>query len=807
LKTKGIYLLYRALQGLGLPLVLLYWAWRGLRNRAYWASLPQRFGFLPPSFTQTGHGAIWLHAVSVGEMLGALELLRGLRAAFPHTRIFVSTGTLAGHATAQAKLAGVADGVFFAPMDYVFAVRQVLRRLRPAMLLVVETEIWPNLFREAKRTGAALVVLNGRISDRAFPRYRRLAWFFGAVWPAVDRIQAQSAEMRERFLALGAPPERVEVAGNFKYDFAALPAAADSPVRHWLAMRQPSAVWIAASTMPGADADDVDEDQCVVDSWLRLTARHPGVVLIWGPRKPERFDIAAQKLEAAGTDYNRRSQLANAGGEAGDRARVLLLDTIGELSGLFDAADVVFMGGTLARRGGHNILEPALFAKPVIVGPHMENFTAIAEEFRQAGALAEIGSPHELAQAVADLIENPERRRELGRRGLAAAETRRGATARALTAVRELYAMQLPVYRPAWPWYPLARLLAGAWALGSRRRQKRHRRIAHELPVPVVSVGNLTMGGTGKTPCVLSLAAGLKKRGRTPGILTRGYGRISPEPISILGAGAQASPVETGDEPQIFLRSGLAPVGIGADRFRAGQLLLCRFPSVDTILLDDGFQHRKLQRTVDLVLVDALDPFGGGSVFPLGRLREPLDALARADIFLITRSDLSDGVPALERAIRVRNARAPIFHAVTRPHAWVEADSGREFGPSAAPFHHPAAFCGLGNPHSFRQTLIALGIHPVDWIQFSDHHRYRPTELRRLGRWQSEAGAGALVTTEKDAMNLCEGFAGLLAPLPLFYLKIALEIDGEEELLAAIEQRITASTGRPPRRENVSDGY
>jgi tetraacyldisaccharide 4'-kinase len=790
LKTKGIYLLYRVLQGFALPLVLLYWAWRGLRNRAYWASLLERFGFLPSSFTQTGQGAIWLHAVSVGEVLGALELVGGLRAAFPRTRIFVSTGTLAGRATAQAKLDGLVAGVFFAPIDYVFAVRRVLRSLRPAVVLVVETEIWPNLFRECQRTGAGLAVLNGRISDRAFPRYRRWAWFFGAVW-SVDRIQVQSAEMRERYLALGAPPERVEVAGNFKYDFAARAAAADSPVRHWLAARQPAAVWIAASTMPVAEADDVDEDRCVVESWLQLAARHPGLVLIWAPRKPERFDLVAQKLEAAGVSYQRRSQIPDtAAGEAGDKSRVLLLDTIGELSGLFDIADVVFMGGTLARRGGHNILEPALFAKPVIAGPHMENFTAIAEEFRQAGAVAEIAGPDELAETVSELLEDPERRRELGRRALGAAEARRGATARALAAVRELYATHLPVYRPAWPWYPLARLLAGAWAIGSRRRQKRQQRAARSLPVPVISAGNLTMGGTGKTPCVLWLAAGLIERGHVPGILTRGYGRISPEPISVLGPGAQASPAETGDEPQIFLRSGLAPVGIGADRFRAGQLLLARFPSVDRILLDDGLQHCKLERAVNLVLVDALDPFGGGSVFPLGRLREPLDALARADIFLITRTDLSDGVPALERAIRARNARAPIFHAVTHPRAWVEAASGREYDPAAAPLDHPAAFCGLGNPQSFRQSLNTLSIQPVDWVRFPDHHRYRPAELKRMGRWLRDAGARALVTTEKDAVNLCEDFACLLAPLPLFYLRIALEIARRDELLEAIEQRI-----------------
>src|SRR5580704_3764421 len=227
LKTKGIYFLYRFLQAFGLPVVLLYFLFRGLRNRGYWHSLPQRFGFLPRSFTQTGPGAIWLHAVSVGEVLSCMEFLRQLRAEFPRTRIFVSTSTLAGRAAAGDKLGSLADGVFYAPVDYVFVVRRVLRTLRPSVVVIAETEIWPNLFRETKRIGAALTLVNGRISDKAFARYSRWRGLFASVLPAVDVILAQSEEIRERFVALGAHPDRVTAAGNFKYDFdpRELPAA------------------------------------------------------------------------------------------------------------------------------------------------------------------------------------------------------------------------------------------------------------------------------------------------------------------------------------------------------------------------------------------------------------------------------------------------------------------------------------------------------------------------------------------------------------------------------------------------------
>jgi 3-deoxy-D-manno-octulosonic-acid transferase len=538
LKIRGIYFLYRVLQAFALPVLILYFLFRGLRNRGYWRSLPQRFGFLPRSYRQTGPGAIWLHAVSVGEVLACVEFLRRLRAEFPRTRLFVSTSTLAGRATAGDKLRDLADGVFYAPVDYVWAVRRVLRALRPAAVVIAETEIWPNLFREVHRTGAGLAIVNGRISDRAFPRYLPWRWFFRGVLSAADSILAQTDAMRERFLALGAIPERTRTGGNFKYDFEARPAAAGSPVPALLERARPGKVWIAASTMPPAGPSgrpgDVDEDDVVIAAFQELAARHPDLLLILAPRKPERFDTAAGKLEAAGIPYLRRSRLD--GSDTLALPAVLLLDTIGELSGLFSVADAVFMGGTLARRGGHNILEPAFFAKPVIAGPHMENFQAIADEFRASGACVEIEDAAGLAGAVARLLEAPERAREIGQRAHSAAEARGGATARAVTLVRELY--RVPRYRPAQPWFAAASVLARLWRWGARKKQRRDYARRRKLPAPVISVGNITMGGTGKTPCVLLLAQILKQRGRRPGILTRGYGRNSPQKHLALEPGA-----------------------------------------------------------------------------------------------------------------------------------------------------------------------------------------------------------------------------------------------------------------------------
>jgi tetraacyldisaccharide 4'-kinase len=708
-----------------------------------------------------------------------VEFIRRLRDVLPQTRIFVSTSTLTGREVAGKTLEGLAEGIFYIPSDYAFAVRRVLRTLRPSVVLVAETEIWPNLFREAKRTRASLALVNGRISDRAFERYRRQRWFFGPVLAQADAILAQSDEIARRFVAIGAPADRVRTAGNFKYDFEARTPDPQSPVLAWIARIEPARVWIAAST---TFEGGVDEDDAVLAAWQELRRRYPDLALILAPRKPERFGPVAAKLDAAGIVYWRRSA------DATD-ARVLLLDTMGELAGLFSIADVVFMGGTLSIRGGHNVLEPALFGRPVIVGPRMENFQAIADEFHAAGAYVEIEDGQVLAEAVSRLLENRAEAEEIGRRAMACAAASRGASARTAAAVRELYAERIPRYRPALPWYPLARVLALAWRWGGKLKQEADLRAQKKLDLPVISVGNLAMGGTGKTPCVLRLAELLRDSGHRPGILTRGYKRHTPHDQLVLAPGAAVSAAQSGDEPQIFIRSELAPVGIGADRWRCGMLLRRHF-DVDVMLLDDGFQHLKVARNLDIVLLDALNPFAGGVVFPVGRLREPASALARADIIVITRASDSDLACAVEHALKQWNPEAPVFRAWVEPREWVENRSGRRFPVAERPFGPAGVFCGLGNPLTFRHTLSGLGVEPLAWVDFEDHHRYRPNELRRTAHLLEAARAEAAVTTEKDAVNLCDGCDDLMSPLPIYWLRIGMKVEREEEFLAAVSEAL-----------------
>jgi tetraacyldisaccharide 4'-kinase len=221
---------------------------------------------------------------------------------------------------------------------------------------------------------------------------------------------------------------------------------------------------------------------------------------------------------------------------------------------------------------------------------------------------------------------------------------------------------------------------------------------------------------------------------------------------------------------------------------------------VGVLVLDDGFQHRGLARDVDIVLIDALAPFGGGAAFPLGRLREPVAALARANLVLITRCDASDLAEPIAREVRRWNPHAPLFQAAVQPLAWVEQHTGKRFGLTERPFDRAGAFCGLGNPTTFRRTLEAMGVEIADWIEFDDHHRYRPRELRHVAHHMAANGATALVTTEKDAINLCETAAELVAPLPLYWLQIGIEIDREREFLHAVEEirQRSATTSSAP---------
>jgi len=423
-----VYTIYSALLSLAFALAVPWYLWKDRGTGKYRASFRERLGRLPAGLADSAAPAVWIHAVSVGEVLAARPLVRALRDRLRGHRIVLSTTTVTGQALAR-RTVGEADAVFFAPFDWVGPVRQALAAVRPSLLVLVETELWPNLIRQAHLAGTRVAVVNGRISARSFRRYRLVSTLLRRVLGEVDLFLMQAEAHAERIRALGAPPGRVRVTGNLKYDALPPEARTSEPLARLLLDGQPDRVlWIAGSTVPG-------EEEHVLRALREVRARVPGVRLVIAPRHPERFAEVAPLAEKAGFSATRRTALGDRPWSDGD---VLVLDTMGELAQAYALATVVFVGGSLEPAGGHNVLEPAVAGKAIVVGPHMENFQEIADLFRGEGALVQVASPGELGGAIAGLLSDPERRRAVGARARALVARHRGAVAGTLDALAEL---------------------------------------------------------------------------------------------------------------------------------------------------------------------------------------------------------------------------------------------------------------------------------------------------------------------------------------------------------------------------------
>jgi len=383
-------------------------------------------GVLPPG----RGGAIWVHACSMGEVLAARTLICGLRERFPGHPIVLSTVTRTGYDIAQRSLKGCLEGLFYFPFDLPLAVRRAVAAVRPAAVVIVETEIWPNFLLECYRRGVAVAWVNGRISDRAFSRYQLAAPLLSPLLAQAKLLIMRTEEDARRIQRMGAPAERVVVAGNLKYD-----RDTDSGLGE-VARALAELPALAGGSGPLIVAGSTTEpEEAIVLEALRLVRRRPGLEaarLLLAPRHPERFEEVAALVRARGLSLARRSDAA------APPADVVLLDTIGELAAAYALADAVFVGGSFASRGGQSILEPAMHSRAAVVGPHMENFREVLADFKAAGATVQLSAeePQEAARALAGawarLLEHPEEAAEMGRRAREVLARNAGATARAL---------------------------------------------------------------------------------------------------------------------------------------------------------------------------------------------------------------------------------------------------------------------------------------------------------------------------------------------------------------------------------------
>jgi len=421
-----MYVFYSALLAVWLLITLPYWLIQMGRHGKYRAGLAQRFGKLPDWLgTPPSKPIIWVHAVSVGEVLTISGLVAELRLRFPEHRIVVSTTTGTGQKLARKRFGE--DNVFYFPLDFAFTIRPYLRALAPQLIIIAETEFWPNFLRLAKKNGSKIAVVNARISDRSFPGYRRLRPWLSRALTNIDLFLTQTEKDSRRLAEIGAAAQRIQISGNLKFDVS---PPAPPPIVESLrsAFYQASAgpILVCGSTVD-------DEEPLLLRAFENVLASHPRAVMILAPRHPERFREVAELLKKLGLRFWRRSLWS---GEA-IAGGVFFVDTIGELAALYSLGTLAFVGGSLVPRGGHNIIEPAQYGVPIIIGTHTENFRDVVSLFRAQNALKVVG-PAELPLAFMELISDEGERMALGRRAADTIRAQQGATQRVLVALDAL---------------------------------------------------------------------------------------------------------------------------------------------------------------------------------------------------------------------------------------------------------------------------------------------------------------------------------------------------------------------------------
>ena|SRR5271170_7435450 len=421
-------MVYSSLLLAALVLGAPYWLVRMATSGRYRAGLRGRLGWVPEELRAAvaGREVVWVHAVSVGEVLAAAQLVRELAIARPGWVFAVSTTTETGQRLAKERIAG--SPVFYLPLDFRSTVRRYLRVLRPKMLVLMESELWPRLIDECAKDGVPVVVANARISDRSFPRYMRLRRLWRPFLQEISLFLAQSKETAERLVKIGAPIERVRVTGNLKYDVRiGNTSALTEMLRDRLPVR--AKVLVCGSTLEG-------EEQVLLDAWRAVLATEPNAVMVLAPRHPDRFAAVAAMFAGSGFELTRASEFRLRPGVVA-AGSIFLLDTIGDLASIYGLATVAFVGGSLVPKGGHNPLEPAQFGVPVVMGPSYENFRDIVEGMRANDAIRTV-SPEMVGVMLVAMLQNPGDAQALGERGRMVFEEQAGATARTIQALTAL---------------------------------------------------------------------------------------------------------------------------------------------------------------------------------------------------------------------------------------------------------------------------------------------------------------------------------------------------------------------------------
>jgi len=799
--------------------VLLY---RVIREPEFAERLKQSLGFWPAASLEkvAGKGCVWLHAASVGEIVATSPIVKEIQKQLPGVPILISVITASGYDMARRIIPEAAAIIYF-PLDLPWLTQRLVSTVQPRAFLMVETELWPNFLRAIKDHNIPAIMVNGRISDKSVSRYRHLRTILHNMLSTISLFCMQSAIDAEYIVRLGADPRRVIITGNTKFDqnYTAISPEAKEKLQAELGLTGRYPVVIAGSTHKG-------EEEMLFAAFKQIKKEYPQAGLILAPRDIMRTPELITLAESQGLTVGRRTEAA---ARPVSNKDVIILDTIGELGKVYSLGDVVFVGGSLVPTGGHNILEPAFHGKPILVGPHMFNFKETYTLFSKRQACLTVRDTRELTATLLRLIGDDRERKDMSERCLAIIRENQGAAEKSARYLRQVLAqqpkppsctkvrrrekLQLYLYnfahrRPRGPvsFLLLSILRVLSWLYGAAvvlklslykwgvLKQDR-------LPCTVISIGNITVGGTGKTPTAQRLAAFIHEQGYKVAVLNRGYRAKWRGEVGIVSDGQRIlmNATDSGDEAYLLAKNlpGI-PVIIGRKRAITGRYAVENL-GIEVLVLDDGFQHWQLARDLDIVLIDTITAFGNNQMLPRGILREPLRHLKRAHTFLLTKVDQSE--PAVYDTLKQRLARynpeALVVESVHQPQylveigRWQANDLAATINLKELQDRPVLAFSAIGNPASFERTIRDVGATVVEAVQFPDHHDYTLVEMQEIMQLAVEKGALALITTEKDAVKIPKAFFNMPQPLPLYVLVIEMTfLTGGDELLTQIKNTI-----------------
>lgn len=827
-----MYILYSILATIVFIVVVLpYYLYRMFTEEGFKKRFRQSMGFLRDEeiANTKGTDCIWIHGASVGEIVATSPLVKEIKERMPGKKVLVSAFTVGGYNMAK-QIIPEADDIIYFPLDFPFVASSVVRRVHPGIFMPVETELWPNFLRTIKELHIPVMMVNGRISEKSMKNYRYLYGIWDDMLATVTRFCMQSRIDADYIAHLGANPKKIFVTGNTKFDqtYAEVTPEDLAGYKKELGIEDAYPVLVAGSTHP-------TEEDAVLEAFGAVLKEYPKARLVIAPRKTSRSEEIKRLAKKYGYDTGFRSEL-KALNEPRPQYPVLLIDTIGELGRIYAVGDVIFVGGSLVHHGGHNVLEPAAHAKPILVGPSMENFKDSYSLLSKVGACRMIKNTAELTQATLQIAKDDALRQKMGDASIQVIKENRGAAIRSINFLQNLLELNTPPQTfhanyivntrnfneagggglkhsdalvqylfqvahgtdiPFYGWIILGllRLLSYLYEFGVRFilwLYKVGLLQTKKLSCCVISIGNITVGGTGKTPTAQKVARMVRDMGYRVVILNRGYRSHWDKELGVVSDGQKIymTAYEAGDEAYLMAKTlpGI-PVVIGKDREVTGQYAVDKL-GAQVIIMDDGYQHWQLKRDLDIVLVDTLSCFGNGSVLPRGTLREPLEDLDRASMILLTKTDQSSLLSRTQLCdvINHYNQHAPVIGSIHHPLNFVEiADWYKDIHVNVKDLSElkgqkVMVFSAIGNPSSFEQTLASCGLDILEAIRYPDHHDYGMLEMQYISERAKELKAVALITTGKDAVKIPTEFIYFNRDIPLFILNMDIMINDNNEV-------------------------